>query len=199
MYRSLGYQMEGGKSPFAKIAKHNTLVFKYGTQIWINMASSGKFYSTCEGDLHLSQEESESYANPKEKKFEEKTIIKKHFSRGDLEKFFNENGIKFQSRNHKEVFTVDTLMDEVGDMPGLHMKNLFLKDKKKNLYLLCARHDSKINLNDVAKKIGAKELRFADENTLKDVLGVTQGCVTLYALVNDPENRVHILLDSEAY
>ncbi|RXG53193.1 Prolyl-tRNA synthetase associated domain-containing protein 1 [Armadillidium vulgare] len=89
-------------------------------------------------------------------------------------------------------------MDEVGDMPGLHMKNLFLKDKKKNLYLLCARHDSKINLNDVAKKIGAKELRFADENTLKNVLGVTQGCVTLYALVNDPENRVHVLLDSEA-
>ena len=53
--------------------------------------------------------------------------------------------IKYQVKSHKEVFTVDTMLEELGDFPGLHMKNLFLKDKKKNLYLLSARHDAKVN------------------------------------------------------
>merc|ERR1712107_242625 len=73
----------------------------------------------------------------------------------------------------------------------------FLKDKKKNLYLLSAKYDRDIKLNDIAASIGAKDLRLADESVLFDKLGVRQGCVTAYALVNDTEKCVKFLVDKQ--
>jgi len=96
------------------------------------------------------------------------------------------------------VFTVEALMQCVSAMSGLHMKNLFLKDKKKNLYLLSTRHDAKVTLNDVAKKLGTKDLRFGDESVMKEILGVAQGCVTAFALVNDTKHQVKMVIDEEA-
>lgn len=50
----------------------------------------------------------------------------------------------------------------------------------------------------MAKQIGAKDLRFGDENVMFDLLGVKQGCVTAFALVNDTNHQVKFLLDREA-
>ena len=69
---------------------------------------------------------------------------KNFIDRAGFEDFLNEKGIKYVVRDHPEVFTVEAMMKYVSDMEGLHMKNLFLKDKKKNLYLLAARHDAKV-------------------------------------------------------
>ena len=72
----------------------------------------------------------------------------------------------------------------------------YLKDKKKNLYLLAAAHDKEVKLNDVAKKVGAKELRFGDESVMLELLGVSQGAVTAYALANDKNKAVKFIVDS---
>lgn len=87
----------------------------------------------------------------------------------------------------------------VGHLPGLHTKNLFLRDKKKKgLWLLSVRHDKDINLNDLSKKLGISGgLRFADESVLLEKLGVRQGCVTAFALINDVKNEVKFLVDSK--
>ena len=75
-------------------------------------------------------------------------------------------------------------------------KNLFLRDKKKNLYLFCARHDADVKLNDLAKLVSAPGgFRFADESVLKEKLGLTQGAVTLFGLINDKGNDVTLVLD----
>merc|ERR1712142_941789 len=71
--------------------------------------------------------------------------------------------------------------------------NLMGKDKKKNLYLLAAAHDKEVKLNDVAKKVGAKELRFGDESVMLELLGVSQGRVTAYALANDKNKAVKFI------
>ena len=87
-------------------------------------------------------------------------------------------------------------MPHVQHLSGAHCKNLFLRDKKKRLYLFTARHDLDIKLNDLAKKVAAPGgLRFADESILYDKLGVKQGCVTAYALINDVNCDVKFLLD----
>ncbi len=78
-------------------------------------------------------------------------------------------------------------------------KNLFLKDKKKRLYLLSTLHDREINLSLIGKQIGAKDLRFADENILYEKLGVKQGCVSAYALINDVDNEVEFLADQDLF
>jgi len=102
--------------------------------------------------------------------------------------------------DHRHVNTVEELMPELGELPrpGVVGKNLFLKDKKtKKLYLLTTRWDRAVKLKDVAAAVGAKaELRLADESVLLETLGVTQGSVTPYALINDAAGSVTFLLDS---
>ena len=88
-------------------------------------------------------------------------------------------------------------MTHVKDVPGVHCKNLFLKDKKKKgLWLFSARHDLDVKLNELSKKVNAPGgLRFADESILFEKLGVKQGCVTAYALINDKNNDVKFICD----
>jgi len=113
-----------------------------------------------------------------------------------LFEYFTKNGIKYTNVDHPEVFTVEAMMPYLKNVKGAICKNLFLKDKKKNLYLLSAVHDKEVKLNDVAKKVGAKELRFGDESVMFEILGVSQGCVTAYALANDEKKSVKFIVDS---
>jgi Ala-tRNA(Pro) deacylase len=49
-----------------------------------------------------------------------------------------------------------------------------------------AQHDRPVRLADVVKLLpGAKELRLASEDKLFNALGVRQGCVTPFGLIND--------------
>merc|ERR1712223_2028843 len=105
-----------------------------------------------------------------------------HLDKSGLFSYFAKHGIAFTNVDHPEVFTVEAMMP-------------YLKDKKKKLYLLSAAHDREVKLNDVAKKIGAKELRFGDESVMKEILGVSQGCVTAFALANDTEKQVTFIVD----
>merc|ERR1719341_1120846 len=109
--------------------------------------------------------------------------------------FFSKHGIGYTNVDHPEVFTVEAMMPYLKKVEGAICKNLFLKDKKKKLFLLSAAHDREVKLNDVAKKIGAKELRFGDESVMKEILGVSQGCVTAFALANDSEKQVTFVVD----
>lgn len=124
------------------------------------------------------------------------TLSGGHLSKDGLFSYFDEHGIGFTNVDHPEVFTVEAMMPFLKNVQGAICKNLFLKDKKKNLYLLSAVHDREVKLNDVAKQIGAKELRFGDESVMMEVLGVSQGCVTAFALVNDKEKKVKFVVDS---
>ena len=112
--------------------------------------------------------------------------------------YFKQNQIQFDNIEHPEVFTVEAMMPYLKNITGAVSKNLFLKDKKGNLYLLSVLHDKTVNLTDISKKIKAPGggLRFASEDVLLDTLGVKQGCVTAYALLND-KKKVKFLVDED--
>ncbi|XP_050715095.1 uncharacterized protein LOC126997916 isoform X2 [Eriocheir sinensis] len=119
--------------------------------------------------------------------------------RKELEAYLKKLGIKYQCKEHKEVFTVEELMKEMQGVEGVVTKNLFVRDKKKKLYLLSACHDKEVDLKTVAKQAGTKDLRFSDEDTLFSALGVKQGCVSGLALLNDSSSHsVTFLLDRSA-
>ena len=80
-------------------------------------------------------------------------------------------------------------------LPGGHTKNLFLKDAKGQLWLICALGDTPINLKRLPPAIGAAKLSFGSEERLMAALGVRPGSVTAFALINDPEHRVKLVLD----
>lgn len=108
-------------------------------------------------------------------------------------------GVAHQTMRHRPVFTVDESADVKAMMPGAHTKNLFLKDKKGALYLLCAIAETQINLNAVSKLIGAGRFSFGSGDLLQQKLGVPPGSVTLFALINDPDCVVTLMLDEALY
>lgn len=105
-------------------------------------------------------------------------------------------GIKTSTHHHPPVFTVEEARAHCAQLPGGHCKSLFLKDKKDRLYLLVALDARPIELNAIAKLIGAARLSFGRPELLMEVLGVTPGSVTPFALINDKGSRVSVVLDA---
>jgi Ala-tRNA(Pro) deacylase len=104
-------------------------------------------------------------------------------------------GVAHKTTWHRPIFTVEEGADLKATLPGGHTKNLFLKDKKGALFLLSALGDTAIDLNAVSKLIGAGRFSFGSAEVLMRHLGVTPGAVTLFALINDPDRNVTLILD----
>ena len=117
-------------------------------------------------------------------------------SRADLFEKLHSLGIETTTYEHPPVFTVEEAKAHCAHLPGGHCKSLFLKDKKDRLFLLVALDSRPIELNAISKTIGAARLSFGRPDLLLEVLGVTPGSVTPFALINDPEHRVSVILDA---
>jgi len=107
----------------------------------------------------------------------------------------DELGISTHTVAHEPAFTVEESKHLRGAIPGGHCKSLFLKARKGQLYLLVALEDTPLNLKKLSPHIGEKGLSFAKEELLIETLGVTPGSVTPFALINDADNQVKVLLD----
>lgn len=117
-------------------------------------------------------------------------------TRDDLYSLFKANGMSYETVEHGPIFTVADGADIKAAMPGAKTKNLFLKDKSGHLFLICALVESVIALNRLHKVLGCKRLSFANETLLFEHLGVRPGSVTLFALINDPDQYVTLILDA---
>ena len=117
----------------------------------------------------------------------------------DLFARFDALGIKHVTHRHRPVFTVEEGVDLKASMPGGHTKNLFLKDKKGAIFLICAISSTVIDLTDVSKLIGSGRFSFGSADRLMEYLGVTPGSVTLFAIINDPERKVTLVLDEALF
>mgnify|MGYP000515966730 CR=1 FL=1 len=83
-----------------------------------------------------------------------------------------------------------------GALEGGHTKNLFLKDKKSNYFLLTAEEDSDVNLKTLHKLLGASgRFSFGKAEMMQDLLGVTPGAVTALGVINDREGRLTFAID----
>ena len=110
--------------------------------------------------------------------------------------FFDAHGIAHRTVDHPPVFRVEEGADIKAAMPGGHTKNLFLKDAKDQLWLVTALGETRIDLKALPAAIGSARLSFGSAERLYDALGVTPGSVTPFALINDPEQRVRLVLDA---
>ena len=116
-------------------------------------------------------------------------------TRAELFEFLDANGIAHKTVDHAPVFTVEQSQHIKADMPGGHTKNLFLKDKAGDYFLICAQNDTEIKINKLHGGLGCKRLSFGKAEDLLSLLGVTPGSVTLFSIINDTDNRVRLILD----
>ncbi|MEO1205170.1 MAG: prolyl-tRNA synthetase associated domain-containing protein [Pseudomonadota bacterium] len=112
-----------------------------------------------------------------------------------LEARLRELGIPFKTHHHPPVFTVAESDDLHRQINGAHTKNLFLKDAKGRLFLIIAHHATVVALKTLHKSIGAARFSFGKADLLKSVLDVEPGSVTAFAVMNDPEGQVTVILD----
>jgi Ala-tRNA(Pro) deacylase len=106
-------------------------------------------------------------------------------------------GIAYTSHEHPAVFTVEEAALHQDGIEGAHSKNLFFKDKKKNLFLVVTLSDKPIRIKEVAKKIGGNNLSFGKPDLLMEVLGMIPGAVTPFAAINIKDHEVKIVLDED--
>ena len=116
----------------------------------------------------------------------------------DRRKFFarlEELGIASVTVEHEPMFTVEQSRALRETIPGAHTKNLFLTDKDGRVALVVAKDDTRVDLKRVATRLGFGRLSFGNAELLGRMLGVTPGSVTPFALINDREARVRVVVD----
>ncbi len=118
-------------------------------------------------------------------------------TQADLMAFLDELGITVATRSHPPLFTVADSQALRGEIAGGHTKNLFLKDKKDNFFLVTVDEDAEVDLKQIHHLIGASSrVSFGKPEALMELLGVVPGAVTVFGLINDTEARVKVVLDS---
>lgn len=111
---------------------------------------------------------------------------------------FARMGIAHDTWVHPPIFTVEegVRLNLPSLIPGRHGKSLFLTTDKGELWLVVAWEETRINLKDLSVRLGTRRFSFARPDTMMAVLGVSPGSVTPFALMNDVEKRVTLVLDA---
>jgi Ala-tRNA(Pro) deacylase len=114
----------------------------------------------------------------------------------DLFALFDRMGIRHETISHPAVFTVEESKELRGTIPGAHTKNLFLKDKKGQLFLVTAVENTVIDLKRLHEVIGGSgRLSFGTADQMMENLGVSPGSVTAFGVANDAPGAVKMVLD----
>jgi Ala-tRNA(Pro) deacylase len=108
----------------------------------------------------------------------------------------DELGLAHRTVEHVPVFTVEESQQHRGVLPGHHIKNLFLRNKKEAMWLVVALEDREIDLKRLGDALGAGRLSFGSPERLRKHLGVEPGSVTPFSVINDTGHAVRLVLDT---
>jgi Ala-tRNA(Pro) deacylase len=118
-------------------------------------------------------------------------------TREDLFRRLDELEIATSTVEHEPVFTVAESGKLERELPGGHTKNLFLKDDDGEQFLVVAASTTRVDMKGLARTLGSGRLSFGKPELLMQALGVPPGSVTAFAVINDPDRRVHVVIDAE--
>lgn len=123
-----------------------------------------------------------------------------YFSMPDLSQLLHDWNIPCVRYDHPAVFTCEESDRLCPEMPGAHTKQLLMRDKKgRRNVLVIVMHDKKVDMRELGRILGAKDLSFASAERLKTFLGVEPGSVTPLGLIFDTEKKVEVIVDEDAW
>jgi len=106
---------------------------------------------------------------------------------------------KFEIHQHDALFTVEHSKNLRGKIGGAHTKNLFLKNKKDEYFLLTCEEADKIDLKKISKSLKFGNVSFAKEERLDQYLKIKPGSVSPFALLNNEGGDVGFYLEQTLY
>lgn len=108
----------------------------------------------------------------------------------------DELGLAHETVEHEALYTVEQSRALRGDLAGAHIKNLFLRDKKRRMWLVTVLESREMDLKALRYRIGAQgNLSFGNAELLMQHLGVIPGAVTPFSVINDRDGNVTMVLD----
>jgi Ala-tRNA(Pro) deacylase len=114
-----------------------------------------------------------------------------------LYEILDELNIEFDYHEHPPVPTISDARKYWKNIDATHCKNIFFRNHKGNRhYLVILNSEQQLDIHDLEKRLMQGKLSFASARRLKKYLGVEQGSVSPFGLVNDHKNHVHLFIDS---
>ena len=108
----------------------------------------------------------------------------------------DELGLTHKTVEHEALFTVEQSRALRGNLDGAHIKNLFLRDKKRRMWLVTVLENREMDLKALRHRIGAQgNLSFGNADLLMQHLGIIPGAVTPFSVINDRDGNVTMVLD----
>jgi Ala-tRNA(Pro) deacylase len=113
----------------------------------------------------------------------------------ELYALLDERGVSYEVFHHKAVETVAEA-DAIVPRLAIPTKNLFLRDnKKRDFFLVVAAEDTDVDLKHLHKQLNTRRLSFASSEMLMEKLGLVQGSVTPFGILNDDTREVTLVFD----
>jgi Ala-tRNA(Pro) deacylase len=109
---------------------------------------------------------------------------------------FDDIGFEYKIYDHDPIFTVEEGLHLKASIPGMHCRNLFLRDKKKKMALVVAANETEIDLKKLPELIDLGRVSFGSGDRLWQHLGIRQGSVNPFCAINDTEKAVPLVLDA---
>ncbi len=104
--------------------------------------------------------------------------------------------IQYKKHDHAPIFTVEEGLHLKAKIPGVHCRNLFLRDKKKKMFLVVAANETQLDLKKLPNFIDSGRISFGSPERLWTHLGIRPGAVNPFCAVNDKDHQVQIILDA---
>jgi len=120
-------------------------------------------------------------------------------SPAQLLELLDEKKCAYTLHHHVAVFTVNEAQQVEAAIPGAHCRNLFLRDHKGRMALLCLRNETRVDLKRLSLLLNMGRLSFGSPDRLWQHLGVRPGSVCPYAILNDRDEMVEIYLDASLF
>lgn len=115
----------------------------------------------------------------------------------ELMRKLDDMGVEYTLYEHPPVFTVEESKQHTGHVPGTHCRNLFLRDKKKRNFLVVAPDETEIDLKKLDSVLDCGRLSFGSGDRLWEYLGIRQGSVNPFTIINDTDSQVNLILDAD--
>ncbi len=113
----------------------------------------------------------------------------------DVKQFLDNKKIDYILHKHPPVMTCEEAEKHCTEIPGLSCKNLFMKDKKSNYFLVILPASQRLDLKLLTFITRSKKIVFANDEELLFILGLKRGAVSPLGLINDKGNKTKLFID----
>lgn len=105
--------------------------------------------------------------------------------------------IKYEMVDHPAAKTTAEADAYIAGKIGVRTKSMFLKDKKKNFYLVIMDDAKRMDFKEFQELTGTKRISMAHDSDIEDQLGLEAGIVSPFGIMNNAAHNVQIYFDQD--